>query len=129
MTEETGDLIAEARQEESIQDKLGDGFGEGSEERAFYYEHRDRYRRLADALEAAEARNAALEEALTEECRQVARTTVHTAAAMGTMRLTMGEEMVKLGYGGLREKLAQAEARLAALTTPQEGDARERLKQ
>lgn len=47
------ELIAEARHEESIQDKLGDGFSEGSEERAFYYEHRDRYKRLADALEAA----------------------------------------------------------------------------
>ena len=47
------ELIAEARHEESIQDKLGDGFSEGSEERAFYYEHRDRYGRLADALEAA----------------------------------------------------------------------------
>ena len=46
-------LIAEARQEESIHDKLGDGFSEGSEERAFYYAHRDRYKRLADALEAA----------------------------------------------------------------------------
>ena len=46
------ELIAEARQEESIQDKLGDGFSDGSEERAFYYEHRDRYKRLADALEA-----------------------------------------------------------------------------
>ena len=44
------DLIAEAREEESIQDKLGDGFSEGSEERAFYYEHRDRYKRLTDAL-------------------------------------------------------------------------------
>lgn len=53
MTDNTRELIAEARQEESIQDKLGDGFGEGSEERAFYYEHRDRYKRLADALEAA----------------------------------------------------------------------------
>lgn len=52
MTEKTEDLIADARREESIQDKLGDGFSEGSEERAFYYEHRDRYRRLADALEA-----------------------------------------------------------------------------
>lgn len=47
------DLIAEAQQEASIQDKLGDGFSEGSEERAFYYGHRDRYKRLADALEAA----------------------------------------------------------------------------
>ena len=46
------ELIAEARHEESIQDKLGDGFSEGSEDRAFYYEHRDRYRRLANALEA-----------------------------------------------------------------------------
>lgn len=55
------ELIAEARQEESIQDKLGDGFSEGSEERAFYYEHRDRYKRLADALEAANReRDAAL---------------------------------------------------------------------
>lgn len=49
----TNELIAEARQEASIQDKLGDGFSEGSEDRAFYYEHRDRYGRLADALEAA----------------------------------------------------------------------------
>lgn len=55
------ELIAEARQEESIHDKLGDGFSEGSEERAFYYGHRDRYGRLADALEAAGAeRDAAL---------------------------------------------------------------------
>ena len=45
------ELISEARREESIHDKLGDGFSEGSEERAFYYEHRDRYKRLADALE------------------------------------------------------------------------------
>ncbi len=51
-TDETQALIAEARQEESIHDKLGDGFGEDSEERAFYYEHRDRYKRLADALAA-----------------------------------------------------------------------------
>lgn len=50
--DETRALIAEARQEESIQDKLGGGFSEGSDERAFYYEHRDRYKRLADALEA-----------------------------------------------------------------------------
>lgn len=51
--EQTRALIAEARHEESIQDKLGDGFSEGSDERAFYYGHRDRYKRLADALEAA----------------------------------------------------------------------------
>ena len=55
------ELIADARHEESIQDKLGDGFSEGSEERAFYYEHRDRYKCLADALEAVRAeRDAAL---------------------------------------------------------------------
>ena len=55
------ELIAEARHEESIQDKLGDGFSEGSEERAFYYEHRDRYKRLADALVSVRAeRDAAL---------------------------------------------------------------------
>lgn len=53
------DLIEEARQEASIHDKLGDGFSEGSEERAFYYEHRDRYKRLADALEAATSERAA----------------------------------------------------------------------
>jgi len=59
--DETRALIAEVRQEESIQDKLGDGFGEGSEERAFYYGHLDRYKRLADALEAAtRERDAAL---------------------------------------------------------------------
>lgn len=57
----TNELIAEARHEESIQDKLGDGFSEGSEERAFYYEHRDRYKRLADALVSVRAeRDAAL---------------------------------------------------------------------
>ena len=50
------ELIAEARQEASIHDKLGDGFSEGSDERAFYYGHRDRYKRLADALEAATER-------------------------------------------------------------------------
>lgn len=55
------ELIAEARQEVSIHDKLGDGFSEGSEERAFYYGHRDRYKRLADALEASEARVKVLE--------------------------------------------------------------------
>lgn len=46
------ELIEEAWQEASIHDKLGDGFSEGSEERAFYYGHRDRYKRLADALAA-----------------------------------------------------------------------------
>lgn len=64
---ETRTLLAEARHEESIQDKLGDGFSEGSEERAFYYEHRDRYKRLADALEARqvdEAAEAKIENAL-----------------------------------------------------------------
>lgn len=72
------ELIAEARQEESIQDKLGDGFSEGSEERAFYYEHRDRYKRLTDALEvatserdAALAAVAAIRELLSDEDGQV----------------------------------------------------------
>lgn len=70
----TNELIAEARQEVSIHDKLGDGFSEGSEERAFYYGHRDRYKRLADALEAAEARVKELEAQVKElKCEQVFR--------------------------------------------------------
>ncbi len=73
--DETRALIAEVRQEESIQDKLGDGFSEGSEERAFYYEHRDRYKRLADALEAATRELAAVPDAAT--CDQKAHDTLN----------------------------------------------------
>lgn len=65
------DLIAEARQEESIHDKLGDGFSEGSEERAFYYGHRDRYKRLADALETANTERAAVPDAALDAVARV----------------------------------------------------------
>lgn len=73
---------------------------------------KNEHRSMKVERDAALDRIADLEEALSKECRDLASTTEHTAAAMGSLRLTMGEAMVKFGYEGLRQKLSRTEARI-----------------
>lgn len=70
---------------------------------------------LLDVLEQAETDLAAAHEALTEEAAQLVLTTVHTAKMIGDSRLSIGEQMVKHGYAGMRERAERAEARIQAV--------------
>lgn len=62
-----------------------------------------------------ERENRELREALTREAAELARVTAYTASAIGASRLAIGAEMVKLGYVGLREQLAAAQAVISAV--------------
>jgi len=127
-TDETQALIAEARQEESIHDKLGDGFGEDSEERAFYYEHRDRYKRLADALAALatpqEEKSAAKVVTVSYEASA---SCSHGTCPAGCSHLMWACTACSCegGWGASRERLEELAAKHECPPAPQEEDTRE----